>query len=51
MSTADNVKTLLATLAVLGIIALMSRALGKLFWQSLTSQIARKAEILRRFRR
>ena len=50
MSTADAVKTLFATLAVLGVMVAMVRALGKLFWVSLTRQLDRKKEILRRLR-
>lgn len=48
VSAADDVKTILATLATVAVLGLMMRALGRVFFTSLTSQIERKQEIIRR---
>ncbi len=50
MSTGDDVKALLATLAVVVLFVVMARLLGKLFWVSLTDQVERKKDLLRRLR-
>ena len=48
MSAGDYVKTIAATLAVLGLLVVVVRLLGKLFWESFTTRINRRKEILRR---
>jgi Na+-transporting methylmalonyl-CoA/oxaloacetate decarboxylase gamma subunit len=51
MTAADYVKTVAATLAVLGLLVVVVRLLGKVFWGSFTRRIERRKEILRRLGR